>query len=565
MTRRIFRALIGIALVVCLMGMATVFAVLYYYFEDQITTEMESEVKYLASTVEDYGKETLDHLPPNSQRVTLIAPDGTVVFDNYADPATMDNHLSRQEVQTALQQGYAKSTRRSDTFRQQMVYYAIRLEDGSVLRISSTQYTAAAVLTSMVVPFVLIVAVVLAAVGFLASRISKKIVEPLNQLDLENPEQNESYDELTPLLTKISWQQKTIREQLLQAKQQQEELKMITDNMQEGLLLIDNKGDILSSNNSALKILGVTPQIQHMIGSRKENVLALNRSEAFRKAVDNLLSGKHRETTLEVDGGYYQMTVNPVLRDGKVEGGVLLLVDVTEQRQNETLRREFTANVSHELKTPLTSISGFAEIMKDGFVRPEDIPQFAGKIFSESQRLIDLVGDIIKISQLDEDTLPFDREPVNLYVLTQEIVTRLQERAEKKGITMTLTGEEIWVHSVRQIADEVIYNLCDNAIKYNVQNGSVDIRIQRQEEQAVLTVQDTGIGISPADQRRVFERFYRVDKSHSKQIGGTGLGLSIVKHGAAYLGIKVGLESTVGQGSTFSLTWPKESICQRPE
>ena len=561
MTKRIFRALIGISLVVCLVGMATVFAVLYYYFENQITMEMESEVKYLAASVEEYGQQALDNLPSDAQRVTLIAPDGTVLFDNYADPAQMDNHLNREEVQMALQNGYAQSTRRSDTFRQQMVYCAIRLEDDNVLRISSTQYTAAAVLESMIQPVIGIVICILLVVGFLAARISRKIVEPLNQLDLENPEKNESYDELTPLLTKISWQQKTIREQLLQAMQQQEELKMITDNMQEGLLLIDNKGDILSSNTSALKILGVSPQMQHMMGSHKENVLALNRSEAFRKAVDNVLAGKHRETMLEVDGGYYQMTVNPVLRSGKVEGGVLLFVDITEQRQNEMLRREFTANVSHELKTPLTSISGFAEIMKDGFVRPEDIPQFAGKIFSESQRLIDLVGDIIKISQLDEDMLPFDREPVNLFALTQEIVSRLQERADRKGITIRLTGQQVMVNSVRQITDEVIYNLCDNAIKYNVQDGRVDIHIQMEQEQAVLTVRDTGIGISSADQRRVFERFYRVDKSHSKQIGGTGLGLSIVKHGAAYLGIKVALESVVGKGSTFSLIWPKEIIC----
>ena len=267
MTKRIFRALIGISLVVCLVGMATVFAVLYYYFENQITMEMESEVKYLAASVEEYGQQALDNLPSDAQRVTLIAPDGTVLFDNYADPAQMDNHLNREEVRMALQNGYAESTRRSDTFRQQMVYCAIRLEDDNVLRISSTQYTAAAVLESMIQPVIGIVICILLVVGFLAARISRKIVEPLNQLDLENPEKNESYDELTPLLTKISWQQKTIREQLLQAMQQQEELKMITDNMQEGLLLIDNKGDILSSNTSALKILGVSPQMQHMMGS----------------------------------------------------------------------------------------------------------------------------------------------------------------------------------------------------------------------------------------------------------------------------------------------------------
>ena len=379
---------------------------------------------------------------------------------------------------------------------------------------------------------------------------------------MEQPEDNESYVEIAPLLTKISWQKKTIQEQLEQAKKQQEEFAQITENMQEGLLLLDYRGDILSSNRSAMRILGISPTAKLFEGSQRQNVIALNRSESFCKAVDRVLTGEHQELILELDGGYCQMTGNPVLHDGKVEGGVLLFVDVTQQYQNEKLRREFTANVSHELKTPLTSISGFAEIMKDGLVRPKDVPQFAGKIFSESQRLITLVGDIIKISQLDEDMLPYEKEPVDLYELSEEIVSRLQERADQKGITMTLSGQPAQVMTVRKIADEVIYNLCDNAIKYNQPQGRVEISVEPGAEQVRLSVRDTGIGISPADQRRVFERFYRVDKSHSRQIGGTGLGLSIVKHGAAYLGVKVELESTLGQGSCFSLIWaqPKETI-----
>ena len=442
-----------------------------------------------------------------------------------------------------------------------MIYSAVRLSDGTVLRVSSTQYTAAAVLTSMLTPFFWIVMCILAMVGFLASRISHKIVEPLNQLDLEHPENNESYDELAPLLSKISLQHMTILQQRQEAKQR--ELSTITDNMQEGLLLIDSKGNILSSNRSALKILGISPQMQQNIGSHRENVLVLNRSEAFCKAVDRLLEGKHRETTLEINGGYFQMTTNPVMRGGKVEGGVLLFVDVTEQRQSELLRREFTANVSHELKTPLTSISGFAEIMKDGLVQQEDVPQFAGKIFSESQRLIDLVGDIIKISQLDEDMLPYERQTVDLYQLCGEICERLQQRAQVKGVTLTLSGQSAQVNTVRQIADEVIYNLCDNAIKYNRTGGSVSVNVSTEAGSTKVWVQDTGIGISPADQRRVFERFYRVDKSHSRLIGGTGLGLSIVKHGAAYLGVKVGLQSQVGQGSTFWLEWSAQPLMQQ--
>ena len=559
MTRRIFRAVLSVSFLVCIVGMVTVFMILFHYFDGQLTKELSSEAKYLALSVENYGMQALEDLPDNSERVTLVAPDGRVLFDNHADPDKMDNHANREEIVEAMKNGSAKAVRRSDTIQKQTVYYALKLSNNCVLRVSSTQYTVVAVLAGMIQPFLWITFAILMAVGLLASRISRKIVEPLNQLDLENPDNNESYDELAPLLTKISFQQKTIQRQLLQAKQQQEDLQMITNYMKEGILLIDNKGEILSGNTSALKILGISPDLQIFIGKHKKNILAINRSEPFRKAVDAVLEGRHWETILEADGGYCQMTANPV-----VEGGVLLFVDVTEQRQNEMLRREFTANVSHELKTPLTSISGFAEIMKDGFVKPQDVPQFAGKIFDESQRLIALVGDIIKISQLDEDMLPYEKEEIDLYELSEQIVSRLQNVAQNKGITMTLTGEPVTVKTVRKIADEVIYNLCDNAIKYNRPDGSVKVSITREDHQVLLKVEDTGIGISPADQRRVFERFYRVDKSHSKQIGGTGLGLSIVKHGAAYLEVKIGLESVLGEGSCFSLSFPdEESLPQK--
>lgn len=563
MTKRIFRAIISVSLLVCLAGMATVFGVLYRYFDSQLSEEVKNEAEYLAAAVESYGLDVLQDLPESAERVTLVASDGTVLFDNYFDAAAMGSHADREEIQGALQSGAAQTLRRSDTYRKQMVYYAIRLSSGNILRISTTRYTAAAVLTSMIQPFLWIAFAILMLSGLLAAQVSHKIVEPLNQLDLEQPEDNESYVEIAPLLTKISWQKKTIQEQLEQAKKQQEEFAQITENMQEGLLLLDYRGDILSSNRSAMRILGISPTAKLFEGSQRQNVIALNRSESFCKAVDRVLAGEHQELILELDGGYCQMTGNPVLHDGKVEGGVLLFVDVTQQYQNEKLRREFTANVSHELKTPLTSISGFAEIMKDGLVRPEDVPQFAGKIFSESQRLITLVGDIIKISQLDEDMLPYEKEPVDLYELSEEIVSRLQERADQKRITMTLSGQPAQVMTVRKIADEVIYNLCDNAIKYNQPQGRVEISVEAGAEQVRLSVRDTGIGISPADQRRVFERFYRVDKSHSRQIGGTGLGLSIVKHGAAYLGVKIELESTPGKGSCFSLIWtqPKETIC----
>ena len=558
MTRRIFRAVLGISFVGCLAGMVIAFAVLYSYFDGQLSKELKNEAEYLAVSLENYGDGVLEELPASSERVTLIDTDGTVLFDNYFDPAAMDNHADREEIRQAMLTGSARAVRQSDTFQKQTVYYALRLEDGRILRVSSTQYTIAAVMAGMIQPFLWITFSILMVVGLFAAHISHRIVEPLNQLDLEHPENNESYEELAPLLTKISWQQRTIREQLLAAKQKQEEFQMITDYMQEGLLLIDSGGEILSTNHSALKLLGVKPELQMFVGTHRENVLTLNRTESFCRTVDAALEGHHAETVLELDGSYYQMTANPVLTDGKVEGGVLLFVDITQQKQSEALRREFTANVSHELKTPLTSISGFAEIIKDGFVRPEDIPQFAGKIFDESQRLIALVGDIIKISQLDEDTLPYEKETVDLYALCQEIAQRLQPAAQANGIELQVEGQPTEVFTVRKIADEVIYNLCDNAIKYNRPNGRVEVAVVASETQTLVQVRDTGIGISPADQRRVFERFYRVDKSHSKQIGGTGLGLSIVKHGAAYLGVQIGLESTEGVGSIFSLTWTEE-------
>ena len=460
MTKRIFRAVLSISLLVCLIGMTTVFAGLYHYFDLQLTKELKSEAEYLAVSLETYGQEVLHQLPKSAERVTLIEKDGTVLFDNYTDAQQLDNHAQREEIKEAMEKGYAKTVRRSDTFQKRTVYYALRLEDGKILRVSSTQYTVAAVMAGMLQPFLWILFAVLMLAGLLAARISHKIVEPLNRLDLENPENNEVYDELAPLLTKIGWQQKTIRTQLEQAKQKQEEFQMITDNMKEGLLLIDHRGDILSINTSALEILGVSSELQIFVTNGKENVLTLNHAEAFRKTVDRVLEGKHRETVLEINGGYFQMTANPVLWENRVEGGVLLLVDITQQHQNEMLRREFTANVSHELKTPLTSISGFAEIMKDGFVRPEDIPQFAGKIFSESQRLIDLVGDIIKISQLDEDMLPYEKEEVDLRALSLEITERLQQRANKNNVSLSVScvpdNGLVTVKTVRQIADEVI-------------------------------------------------------------------------------------------------------------
>ena len=553
MTKRIFRSIMLVSALVLVIGLGFIMGILYHYFGSQIEKELKSETAYLAISVENMGLSALDKLPAESARVTLIDEDGTVLFDNKADAAGMENHADRQEVIAAKLKGTGKATRQSDTLAEKTIYYAKQLTNGQILRVSSTQYTVAALIGELVQPmlYVLLMMVVLSAL--FAARISKKIVSPINDLDLEEPERTEAYDEISPLLTKINKQQRTIRKQLADARRQQQEFSIITENMSEGLLVIDAQTDLLSYNSSALRLLDAAETQAHT------SVLSLNRSEPFQQAVDAVLSGRHTSSNLQIGDNFCQVIANPVLRDKEVTGAVLLLVDITEKIQRENLRREFTANVSHELKTPLTSISGFAEIIQDGFVKPEDIKKFAGKIFVEAQRLIALVGDVIKISQLDEGCLPYQKEETDLYVLAKDTLERLRDPAKRRQVSLFLEGEHAVLATTQPILEEVLYNLCDNAIKYNHPNGKVTVTVLNGKNTVSISVADTGIDIPSADQARVFERFYRVDKSHSKEIGGTGLGLSIVKHGAAYLGAKVELDSQLDKGSVFRLIWGKNS------
>ena len=551
MTKRIFRTILLVSALVLVCGLACVMGVLYSYFSRQLKEELHDKAAYLAVAVEGDGAAALEKLSGRPERITMVAADGTVLYDNRADESTMTNHADREEIQEALKTGSGEAVRQSDTLAEQTVYYALRLNDGSVLRVSSTQYNVPILLVGLLQPLAFIILLLLALSGFFAFRASKKIVEPINQLDLEHPEEGESYEEIAPLLTKIHKQQKTIAVQLAEAKRQQAAFAQITADMEEGLLVIDEHGALLSVNPSALRLLEVK-DVQP-----SENVLTLNRSEPFRRAVETALDGRHEAAVLTFGEMSCQVTANPVWHDGKPSGAVLLLVDITEKLQRETLRREFTANVSHELKTPLTSISGFAEILRDGMVQGADVEKFAGRIFDEAQRLITLVSDVIKISQLDEGQLPYVRETVELQELVRTMFDRLHHAADKAGVTLTLEGEPAALSTVRPILEEVLFNLCDNALKYNRPGGRVTVHTGRQDDRVVLAISDTGIGIPPAHQQRIFERFYRVDKSHSKEIGGTGLGLSIVKHGAAYLGAAVTVESEPGNGSTFTLTWPE--------
>lgn len=552
MTKRIFKSIFVVSLLVLAGSTGLTLSILYHYFGNQLEKELRTEVAYLAIAVEKEGLEAFESLPAQAERVTYVDKDGTVLFDNLADSRDMENHGQREEIQEAREKGFGTAVRNSHTLSRKTMYYAMKLEDGTILRVSSVQYNVPALLGGMVQPVLIMLVAMTALAAWIASRVSRHIVEPVNALDLEHPEENQVYDEIAPLLTKINRQQKSLKHEIAEAKRQQEEFSIITENMEEGFLVIDAHTEVLSYNSSALRLLGAGTQ------NGRQSVLTLNRSEGFQNLIERVLEGKHMVTNLDFQGRSCQVAANPVWQEDKVTGAVIVILDVTERMRGEQMRREFTANVSHELKTPLTSISGFAEIINDGFVKPEDTKKFAGRIFKEAQRLITLVNDVIKISQLDEGKFFCEKEAVDLYEAAREILKRLEERAKENNIHLYLYGPHVKVNTVRVILEEVLYNLCDNGLKYNKQNGSLTVTISEEAGRTQIVVEDTGIGISEEDKMRIFERFYRVDKSHSKAIGGTGLGLSIVKHGSMFLGADVKVESTLGEGSRFVLTMPEE-------
>ena len=552
MTKRIFKSIFVVSLLVLAGSTGLTLSILYHYFGNQLEKELRTEAAYLAIAVEKEGLEAFESLPAQAERVTYVDKDGTVLFDNLADSRDMENHGQREEIQEAREKGFGTAVRNSHTLSRKTMYYAMKLEDGTILRVSSVQYNVPALLGGMVQPVLIMLVAMTALAAWIASRVSRHIVEPVNALDLEHPEENQVYDEIAPLLTKINRQQKSLKHEITEAKRQQEEFSIITENMEEGFLVIDAHTEVLSYNSSALRLLGAGTQ------NGRQSVLTLNRSEGFQNLIERVLEGKHMVTNLDFQGRSCQVAANPVWQEDKVTGAVIVILDVTERMRGEQMRREFTANVSHELKTPLTSISGFAEIINDGFVKPEDTKKFAGRIFKEAQRLITLVNDVIKISQLDEGKFFCEKEAVDLYEAAREILKRLEERAKENNIHLYLYGPHVKVNTVRVILEEVLYNLCDNGLKYNKQNGSLTVTISEEAGRTQIVVEDTGIGISEEDKMRIFERFYRVDKSHSKAIGGTGLGLSIVKHGSMFLGADVKVESTLGEGSRFVLTMPEE-------
>ena len=551
MTKRIFRAICLVALAVFLASVTLIMGILYDYFSQVQQDQLRIEAGLAARGVEENGAAYFEGLDTQSYRITWIGADGTVLFDSDSDASIMENHLEREEVKQAMASGFGHSARYSSTLMERLLYSAQRLEDGSVIRLAITQNSVLTIMLGLIQPVLLVslVAVILALA--LASRVSKTVVRPLNELNLDEPLNNEGFDELSPLLRRIDSQQRQLKGQALELKQKKDEFLAVTSNMSEGLVLLNSSGTILSINNAALTILDADKS------SVGQDILTVNRSLEMQKLLEEARTGQRSETKLCLTGREYQLDASPIVSGGNIGGVALLLFDITERENAEQLRREFTANVSHELKTPLHSISGCAELMKNGMVKPEDTVRFAGQIYSEAQRLINLIEDIIRLSRLDEGAEDMQRERIDLYALSASVIDSLGNEAKENKITVELCGGPAFIWGVRQLVSGMIYNLLDNAIKYNKANGSVKLSVSNEGEFSLLNVSDTGIGIPPEHQSRVFERFYRVDKSHSKEVGGTGLGLSIVKHSAMVHNAKIDLQSTPGKGTSITVRFPR--------
>ena len=549
MTAKIFRNAFLIGFTVLLACILLFFFIMYSNYQAQAYDILEVEAGHISEGMQICGGEEYLTSMQSNERITWIAPDGSVLYDNMADAGTMENHLHRPEVQEAFETGSGRSDRYSSTILEKNNYYALLLKDSTVLRVAGKQTSMAAMALMLVQPSLWIVVLVLVLCGLLAMRLAKQIVRPINAINPDNPNATPTYPELQPLISRLQEQNRTIRTQLSELSTRQREFDAITENMREGFLIVDDKCNILSSNRSALRLLGIDGT------AKPENLHQAVCSSELLALVDAALDGTRGDEELSVGGGTWQLFANPVITGSRVTGAIVIFMDVTEREQREALRREFSANVSHELKTPLTSITGFAELMKEGMVPKEKMQEFSGDIYRESRRLIDLVDDIIQLSRLDEGTANFTKTPVDLYVLAGSVIESLRPVAQRQDITLTLSGQHAVIPGVEQLLQEMVYNLCDNAIKYNVPGGNVAVSVWQNGPTTTLSVVDTGIGIPYADQSRVFERFYRVDKSHSKEVGGTGLGLSIVKHAAQYHGAKIELKSAPGKGTAIAVNF----------
>ena len=544
MTSKIFKSILSVAIAVLLASLVIITGVMYGYFGNVQVAQLRDELSLAADATEQLGEGYLKNQDSERFRLTWVSAEGTVLFDSHADSSAMENHADREEIIEALMTGTGSSIRRSSTLTEQTIYEAIRLDDGSVLRISVSRASALLLVLGMLQPIATVLVIAITLSAYLAHRMAKRVVEPLNQLDLDNPMENQIYEELSPLLNRIHAQHKEIKYQMQILKRKQDEFEQITGNMKEALVLLDNRGRIISINPAARELFGVD------ISCLGEDFLTLERKQNMRQALSEAKEHGHADFRAKKNGREYQFDIDSIESAGKNHGTVILAFDISEQLNAERHRREFTANVSHELKTPLQSIIGSAELLENGIVKNEDVPRFVGHIRKEASRLVFLIDDIIRLSELDEGA-EMPREDVSLKLLAEEVCETLADAAKLKEISLEVSGEDGLVHGVRRLLYEIVYNLCDNAIKYNNPGGSVKVRVDKNTQGVVLSVEDTGIGISHEDQDKVFERFYRVDKSHSKQSGGTGLGLSIVKHAVQYHKGKISVESELNKGTTI--------------
>ena len=548
MTKKIFRGILASSIITLLLSLVFIIGVQYGIYKDSRYSAIESKAYLISLSAEEND---LQKYSSAKERITLINEKGEVLYDNKAAADEMENHLSREEINEALNTGTGYAVRHSETLGINFCYYAIKLQNGNILRVADEALTVGAVILQLLPPIAAIALLSFVLSLVLASVISKKILKPINEIDLDGNIGDTAYEELSPFISKINAQQRKINHQIAELKNRRREFETIAENMSEGLLLTDTKGHILTHNSSIRRFFGVTDDING------QNILTLNRSEVFREVFDNIKEGRHYENTVALGGRCCEVTANPVFDENNPPcGAVILVIDVTEKEKREKLRREFTANVSHELKTPLTSILGISDMLKNGIVAPDDIKSFGADINKEARRLLNLVNDIIKLSELDEGAVG-ETETVDLLKTAKEAANSLAKTAEQRGIALSVEGETAEIRAEESLVFEMIYNLCDNAVKYNKEKGSVTVTVGNNNGASFVSVKDTGIGIAPEYTERVFERFYRVDKSRSKHVGGTGLGLSIVKHIAASFGGTITLQSTLGEGTEITVTFNK--------
>lgn len=594
MIKRIFKNTFWVSMVTLLISYVIIVGILYDYFDNQIRTELKSEAEYIACGIDAVGEEYLTNFNQNvfinqnvdtseahKNRITWVDKDGNVLFDSDVEEKKMENHKDRDEIQDAIKEGEGYAVRYSNTLDEQTVYYAVELRDGSVLRVSSAYNTVFSIVIAMLQPTAFLVFLIIILSYFMSKSVAKNIVAPINNMDLLYGEMDEEYEELVPLLKRIRKQNILIDQQMDDLRNQQAKFQALTEHMREGFLVLDRNEKILSYNMAAVELLEASKEIDYT----GQNIVSFDRNRNVREAVQEALKGVRSQRDLEVGDRIYRILANPIIIEDvvkdetaarqapkdvsvpeeQVDGVIIIVLDETEKEKREQLRREFTSNVSHELKTPLTSISGVAEIIMNGIVKPEDIPEFAKNIYEEAGRLIDLVNDIIFLSKLDEETVVYETEEIHLRELAKQVKERLKIPCKNKEVAIHIVGEDVVMEGISSMIEEVLYNLCDNGIKYNKQGGKVAVTLHSVMEdgipKAVITVEDTGIGIPSEEQERIFERFYRVDKSHSKAIGGTGLGLSIVKHVVLLHHGNIGIESEPGNGTTITVVLPVKRNC----